>query len=253
MSTPPPPPTDEYTALIAAYALGEADAATTRAAEALIATDPAARTLFEQYRPVARALPFAAPSAEPAPDLRERLLARVQAEVSGAPVPTAQRAMPRRRLPRWQWAALALNLAAILGLAGWNISLQQQQQAEAARFQRSWNTMVGAMSAPGVQQFQLTAPANTSAAFLFAPQEKLGCLVARGLPQLPANQIYQVWLDKQGSTTSAGTFRVNPQGNGWLVVNNATPISDFDAVRVTVEPASGSTAPNGEQVIRGII
>ena len=243
---------DHDAAVIAAYALGEADAATSQQAEALLASNPEYQALLRSYRSVAGALPLAAPAAEPAPDLRNRLLARVAAEAEGKPLPVA--ATPRRRwkLVRWQQALLALNLAVLLGLGGWNWNIQQQQQAEAAKFQRTWNNMVAAMSVPGVRQFPLLSDTSgTTAAFLFAPQQKLGCLVARGLPQLPANQVYQVWLERNGQLASAGTFRPNPDGNGWLVVNNAMPISDFNAIRVTVEASSGSTAPSNQRVISG--
>lgn len=242
---------DEDNALIAAYALGEADPATVAQAEALLASDPRYRAVFDSYRAVADALSLAAPAATPAPDLRERLVARLEAEASGRPV--SKRARTPARKFGWRWVALAGNLALILGLAGWNVTLQQQRQAETARSQRAWNTMVDAMTAPGVRQYQLASSAGAAAAFLFAPDQRLGCLVTSNLPALPENQVYQVWIEHDGQARSVGTFRTNATGKGWLVVENAVPIDDFNAVRVTVEPAGGSATPIGKPVITGSI
>lgn len=253
METLSPTTEDEDAAVIAAYALGEADPATVARAEALLASDQRFRSMLDSYRTVAETLPLAAPAATPAPDLRARLLARVEAEASGKPAPKPQRPQTARRGWSWRWVALACNFALILGLAGWNISLQQQQQTEAARFQRTWNTMVSAMSAPGVRQYQLAGNSGTSAAFLFAPEQRLGCLVASNLPALPADQVYQVWLEQNGQVRAVGTFRPNASGNGWLVIENTVPIDDFSSVRVTVAPAGGSSAPEGKPVISGSI
>jgi anti-sigma-K factor RskA len=258
---------DEYEALLVAYALGEAGPETVRQVEQLLATNPEYRATLESYQAVAQALPLAAPSAEPTPDMRERLLERLNAEVEGRPLPQRPQTQqsPRPRLPFWQRLALALNAMLIVGLVGWNVNLQQQHQAEiarlqqqqqedTARFQGTWNTMVNAMSAPGVQQYVLASESpGATGAFLFAPNQQLGCLVVRGLPQLPQNQVYQVWLEEGDTISSPGTFRVNPEGNGWLVVNNAAPINDFSTVRVTVEPTGGSDSPTSPRVIGGSI
>ncbi|MEM8531238.1 MAG: anti-sigma factor [Chloroflexota bacterium] len=244
---------DEHAALLAAYALGETDAETARQVEQLLATHPEYRSVVDSYKTVAQALPLAAPSATPTPDLRDRLLNRLDAEVEGKPLPAPQQERKQRAgLPFWQRLALVVNFLAIIGLIVWNVNLQQQQQADLARFQTTWGKMVTAMNAPGVQQYQLMSETpDATGAFLFAPDQQLGCLVVEGLPQLPEDQTYQVWLEQGGQFESPGTFRVNDAGNGWLVVDNATPIDDFSVVIVTVESVDGSTNPTNPPVIGG--
>lgn len=243
---------DEHAALLAAYALGEADPETTRQVENLLATNPEYRSIVESYETVTQALPLAAPSATPTPDLRNRLLNRLDAEVQGKPLPSPPQERKRAGMPLWQRFAFVVNFLIILGLLGWNVSLQQQQQADLARFQTTWGKMVTAMNAPGVQQYPLMSETpDATGAFLFAPDQQLGCLVVQGLPQLPEDQTYQVWLEQSGQFESPGTFRVNEAGNGWLIVDNATPIDDFSVVIVTVEAVDGSTNPTNPPVIGG--
>ncbi|MCU0492651.1 MAG: anti-sigma factor [Chloroflexaceae bacterium] len=262
MSTPVQQPDNDIDAMLAAYALGEADEATTRQVERLLADNPAYRQQFAEYQQIATLLPLAAPKAAPASDLRNRLLERVSAEAAGKPLPAAAPARPTKpRMPWWQRLVLAANLLLVIGLGWWNVSLQQQnatlqeqQQAASTRVQRTWNNMVAAMTAPGVQQYVLASnQANVNSAFLFAPEQRLGCLVISGLPQLPAGQVYQVWLEQNGERRSVGSFRANADGNAWLIVNNATPISDFSGLIVTVEPDSLSPAPTTPPVVSGTL
>src|SRR4051794_41254322 len=74
---------------------------------------------------VAAALAFAAPQAEPPPELRDRLLEAIGPEV----VPSAPAEEPLQRRARWSWwprfSAVAVPVlgVAVIALAVWNVSL----------------------------------------------------------------------------------------------------------------------------------
>ncbi|MEM8535802.1 MAG: hypothetical protein AAGF95_33555, partial [Chloroflexota bacterium] len=94
---------DEHAALLAAYALGEADPETIQQVEQLLAAHPEYRSVVDSYKTVVQALPLAAPSATPTPDLRDRLLNRLDAEVEGNPLPAPQQERKQRAgMPLWQ-------------------------------------------------------------------------------------------------------------------------------------------------------
>jgi anti-sigma-K factor RskA len=69
------------------------------------------------------------------------------------------------------------------------------------------------------------------------------------MPALPRGMAYQVWLIQGEQRQSAGVFQVDREGNGILFVELDRPLAEFDAVGVTVEPASGSSSPTSPRVI----
>src|SRR4051794_13836835 len=77
---------------------------------------------------VAAALAFAAPQAEPPPELRDRLLEAIGPEV----VPSAPAEEPLQRRARWSWwprfSAVAVPVlgVAVIALAGWKVSLHRE-------------------------------------------------------------------------------------------------------------------------------
>jgi anti-sigma-K factor RskA len=74
----------------------------------------------------------------------------------------------------------------------------------------------------------------------------------RGLPHIPEDQTYQVWLiSPDGDRTSAGLIRPQtdlPYISAPLYSNQ--DLVNFVGVGMTVEPAGGSDSPTGPQVFR---
>lgn len=78
------------------------------------------------------------------------------------------------------------------------------------------------------------------------PTDEGGVFVVHGLDDPPNDHTYQVWLLDDGQPTSAGTF--DPaSGVGGLQTDHS--LDGVDGVAVTVEPAGGSRAPTGIQVL----
>ncbi len=65
------------------------------------------------------------------------------------------------------------------------------------------------------------------------------------LPELPADQAYQLWLIDDDGATSVGVL-----GRGGQLEMVMDDVSGADSVGLTVEPASGSEQPTGELVLQ---
>jgi anti-sigma-K factor RskA len=213
------------------------------------------------YRPVADALAFAAPSVDPPADLKSRVLAATMPQ------------LPRTQLvPSWLTplsigvsnlfrapTISAVALLLVIGVALWNASLQNQvaQQAELSRqmsieiaLQRDMlNTMAYADGQP--MRLQGTEVASRAVGRLYAPADDTTlALIVNDLPPLPLGKVYQFWLiDLSGNRTSGGTFTVDDRGRGWLLVHAPKPLSNYQGVGITMEPAGGSPQPTGEKMM----
>lgn len=69
-----------------------------------------------------------------------------------------------------------------------------------------------------------------------------------GSPRTEGDERYQVWLQRDGERSSAGTFTVDVAGIGILTLPFDSGASPFDAVGVTLEPGAGSEFPRGPQM-----
>jgi hypothetical protein len=75
-------------------------------------------------------------------------------------------------------------------------------------------------------------------------------MVADGLPELPADRVYQLWRISAGTPASAGIFEAQPGGTALLLLENV-PAEAPDAWAVTEEPAGGVPKPTGPMVLLG--
>lgn len=71
-----------------------------------------------------------------------------------------------------------------------------------------------------------------------------------GSPRTEGDKVYQVWLTRDGSRSSAGTFTVDETGIGVLTVPWSDLSPGFDTVGVTLEPDRHSTEPRGVRMFR---
>jgi anti-sigma-K factor RskA len=95
--------------------------------------------------------------------------------------------------------------------------------------------------------------AGASGAFALAGDQ--GTFILRGLPPLPPDQTYQLWLVPRGGTpTSVGLARVGADGTAMVTVPVPTELRDFAIADVSVEPAGGSPQiTKAAIVLRGTI
>jgi hypothetical protein len=93
----------------------------------------------------------------------------------------------------------------------------------------------------------------SAAGVLFAePHGREVYLVANGLPVLPDDQRYQVWLfTTQDSLESAGLVTAEADGDVRAFLETPAPFADYVGVALTAEPATGSTVPTSDLVLGG--
>jgi len=173
--------------------------------------------------------------------------------------PTAPARNPGRR--RSLWATLAFALLA-LALLAWNISLRREldsQTAIIAQSRQNWQTMIVLLDDKALAKYAVAAdpapapgqyPAHGH--FWASPQAQVACLVLQGLPDLPVDQVYQVWLVRGDQQSSGGTFEAH-NGKAWVFVRPAESIASYSEMFVTVEPSGGNTWPAGPRVVSGMI
>jgi hypothetical protein len=88
-----------------------------------------------------------------------------------------------------------------------------------------------------------TTQTGTLATVLFNPQSSTALLYSDTLPQLPADQTYQVWVIGDANPVSVGTFEVDDEGVGVLIIQADAPLDEYGTVAISTEPAGGSDQP----------
>lgn len=235
---------DDLRELLPDYAIGTLDEAQAALVMQHLDTCPACRRSLADLFEIIGLL---APVQYPSPPVRSALLARVAARGSAAPLPIRRSG----HLGRWRRAAARGALAAaavlLLALGGWNLALQRQldQRATAARL---FDNPAAAHpltdgELPGAQGVLYAAPNGDTA-----------LLLASGLPLLPPDQRYQLWLfTEDGARESSGVFAVAPDGTARVSVQPPAGFARYVAVAVSPEPVAGSVAPTGPLVLGGWI
>ncbi len=86
------------------------------------------------------------------------------------------------------------------------------------------------------------------------PDDNLAYIAASGLPPIPADLRYQVWLMTPAEEMiSAGFLDVSANGDGAALLTTPEPVGDYLVAVVTPEPERGSPAPTGPRTLGGWI
>lgn len=86
-----------------------------------------------------------------------------------------------------------------------------------------------------------------------ADDELSGIIMVAGMQELPASEVYQVWLSGNDGQVLAGQMRVDPSGWGATTIYLDDPISDFSTVEVTLQREGGLGLAPGIQVLEATI
>lgn len=225
------------------------------------------------------------PPVTPSPDLRARLLARVQEDRPVARLRTPA-AVPRRPWLPYALAASVLVAFALgvqvarqrsvleavraqgarqeqqLALANQRVAEQEQQLAaaeqERTRLGAEVSTLEGMVADLTAQQTRVVAlagsgpaPAAAGRAYL-DPESRRLVLVVYELPPLPAGQSYQLWVISEGEPVSAGVFQLATAGaTRYDTTAEAPKLSGPLTIAVTIEPEGGLPKPSGPIVLAG--
>ena len=225
--------------MIPAYALGALDDAEASAVAQHVRRCPACAAELAEYEETAGWLALAAPQMDPPPQLKQQLLAELDAEPPAADA-------PGRSLPGWLSSLLPVwlpvSIVLLVMLAASNLLLLQRMRGLEAGQQGEFMTvtLAGTDAAPAA-----------SAVLLIDPDGESAVLFTDALPALDLTQQYQLWLIDDGQRDNGGVFSVEPGGTGTLSVLAPRPLLEYDALGITIEPAGGSPGPTGQKVLGG--
>jgi anti-sigma-K factor RskA len=157
-----------------------------------------------------------------------------QAQTPGAP------------FPRWALVASAAVLFLLGGLVGWS----HVQDNSVVSDDRILALMNDPAAAYPLDDSDLSLPA--AGVVFAAPKGREIYLVANGLPVLPRDQRYQVWLfTTRDERVSAGLVAVGDDGAVRALLQTPDPFVDYVGVALTAEPQTGSSAPTSDLVLGG--
>jgi anti-sigma-K factor RskA len=204
--------------LSAGYALDALDADERRRFEEHLAECDRCREDVSAFLEVTSALAVAAPSAEPPPELRERILTTARAEGQNV-IPLAPRRERRQFLVPAVAAVAAAAAAVAIGLGLYSASLSNDLD-DARR-------AVALLSDPDAEVVALQEGRGR----LVVQPDGDAALVLAGLPER-ADKTYAVWVIEGETPQPAGLF---DEASDATVVQVERPVPDGAVVAVTVE------------------
>ncbi|MEO8395487.1 MAG: anti-sigma factor [Chloroflexota bacterium] len=252
--------------LIPAYSVGATDPEETALVERLLPLCPEAAVELDEYLAMGQAMLRSVPAVQPPTGLHDKLMAVVGAPAQtttirpapsltsvkpppAAPIPAAR---PRvLRTNRWI-AGLAVAAAALLIISNvyWvsQVNGLYQQQQAVNTLLKNQEDALASLGTGRANRVQLVSTDTQSqngvlATVLWTTQSPTALIYSDNLPKLAPDKAYQVWLIKGSQPVSVGVFQPDAQGVGVLIFNSDQPMTDFSAVAISTEPASGSDQP----------
>lgn len=202
--------------------------------------------LVSQFEESAAALVHAMPQQAPPAALKARVLDAVRHEKRLARNPST----PVEWLPWALAAGLALNAAAMWfensALKEQNVA-QQAKLAELSELNTFANIRIATLSA------KVASYEKAAAVVVFDDKTQRGLVKLDSFPAAASGKDYQLWLIESGNPApvSAGVVPVDSGGVAKVSFRPTRHVTTTDAFAISVEPAGGSAAPQGEIVFVG--
>lgn len=189
---------------------------------------------------IAASLSLSAEEMTPPAGLKERIMeAATDSQVLS--LPSRNRARGVSRVPRWNplMAVAAAAAVVVIGLGGWNISLQQRLASTRSQ-----------LASNQVLHGELHSPAGSTVATVsYLAHDNLALVSFHGLTQ-PSSKVYELWvIDATGHADPVSTFL--PDGDGSKLVVVSRKLAQSDQLAVTEEPPGGSRIPSSAPVFSG--
>lgn len=222
---------------LAAYALGALPQAEATALERHLAGCESCRDRLVWLRPAVDQLPVAVEQLTPPERVRESLMATVRAEAASAAA--AERSRPEQR--SW-WEGLRQTM--LRPATGMAVAIVLVVGVAAGYLLRGGNE--GEL----IPADAVSASVPSASATL----ERTGddaILHVNDLPALANNEVYEVWVQRDGEMEPSSTFVLSGDGTAEAAVPG--PLDDADAVLVTAEPRPGSEQPTTEPLLEATL
>lgn len=240
---------DRMTELVAPYALNALDSEERAEFEAHLNTCAECQQAVREMRDVVGFLPYALEPVAPPTHVRDAILQRVQAETQGTeqrePAVTTRDESPARRSIWSRFGLSPLGVAAsavalVIFIALGALLARQHNELEQQRAIQSLITSP-------VSQSVTFAQDSIHARVVMVPTRNAAYLTVTGLPKLPDNRDYQVWLMHGDKPESVGVF--HPNGSGEWLIHTPRPMDQYKWVGITQEPNGGSPQPTSNPII----
>lgn len=239
---------EEARDLAAGYVLGALEPGETDLVRAHLASCRLSHPEFAELGGVVPYLAVDIDPIEPAASLRARILgaARSEASIEGD-APLASVTSPRRGGVLGRWSRLLLPAAAIAVLVlGVATAYLGQRLVETRAYADTLARAAALAAAPGSRAIQLApapggAPDVRGVAVIAA--DGRGVVVTEGLAPTQGAEVYEVWfVHAPNAPLPAGSFRVDPEGRGWLDSLPQPPNGTL-TIALTREPGPGASVP----------
>jgi anti-sigma-K factor RskA len=198
----------------------------------------------------------AASAVQPPAELREAVL-RATEQTRQIPPPVIQAgtgwaARSGRGWPGWRprlaialAGALACALAAVAVVAG-VVAYRMQNRLDQAQVRD--HTVALVLGAPDATMLSAHVRTGGTATVVMSHRERALVFTAADLHVLPSAESYELWLTGPAGSKPAGMVDVSGRGKmvGPMVISG---LSAGDSVRLTVEPAGGSTRPTSPPIM----
>lgn len=238
--------TADVHALAGAYALDALPSDERAFFERHLAACDACRAEVAELTETAARLGTATAQAPP-PGLRERVLAAadITRQLPPEPDPTPADVAEARRPWSQRWLLPVAACLAIVAVVAGGLAVNLNNQLRVARqLAAADSDVVAVLSAPDLRTVELDMGTPNPGRFLYSAAEDQGVLVATGMPDVGADETYELWLIHDGTPVNAGLFRPGEGGTAVAAVDGSS-VRGAELVAVTVEPAGGSRRPTG--------
>lgn len=238
----------EIQQLLGAYVLGALEPDERRALEAHLQACTECQDELAEYRQVSEGLLHVARSVPPGSGLRARLATRI-----GRSEGIVSLRHPRPGLNRaLQFAIGGLGVLLLAVNAGLFLETRRltRRGEELLAQQQASQTALALASYPD-SRITLVQQWTIRGTFVYDPNSPVAVLNAWGLPQLPPNQAYQLWLLNSDGTRSSGALFAPGESQDFVsvLVRSPVPFGEVLGFGVTIEPGGGSLEPTGRRVL----
>jgi anti-sigma-K factor RskA len=227
-------PHDEIRDDIAAYALGALPDADARTLESHLDECETCRERLRWLGPAVDLLPASVEQRRPPDRLREQLLEAVRAETAHL------EASGEKAKSRWSFGwpafrpAVALGAAAVLAIGiGLGYGIGDGETGE---------VLAGA----DVSQVEELRPGEIEGTL--ERQGELATLNLEGMPKLRRDQVYEVWIDRDGKLEPSTLFVIDSERRATTAISDG--LTGADRILVTAEPRGGSETPTGAPLLK---
>ena len=161
---------------------------------------------------------------------------------------------------RGRWAAVAaalLLVTTVVGAGLWNSERLAEQEARASleavsaaqeRAEEELAMLSSIMSSEDAEHLVLPAEGGGALQLMYSRDREAMVVQAAGLPTLPADETYQLWMIDESGPASAGLL-----GDPATPVMHEGSLPEGVALGLTIEPAGGSEQPTMAPIASGVL